>query len=497
MTVQSGDFVSWAKSGGTSKGKVVSVHANSTVPHTNPKVHGTPDNPAVKVQVHSKNEDGTWSAGKAFVAVAADQLTKIDPLALAKDTEPMAHALRSRGIDHRMVDVLEIRDASTTDDDGNVTAYQFWARVVTYGNEDTYGTDFLQGVFNDYLTSHPNRPTLLYGHGGSFGGIGAVLGHRTDWREDASGCDILFTFDDFDSVPNAKQAWAQLMSGTFDSFSVGFIRRDSQATEEGGVVHIITADLPEVSIVIEPSVPGTGILAMSGQRSGAADLLGQILMRYSTGEIDLADAMTEMRDAATALAHPDGATGAQGPPAASDDNIKQLAANVDAAVDSLMAELADPTSDDNSQALAIGALAQSAADSLLDALGVDDPDDDDGDRETIRAERRTQMGEDIRAGNPFAKAAADKPKTGKGAPITKGTYVQGPGVKGIGLVTSDPLIGKVSVKNEDGSTADDVPTKPLSVLDPADAKKQIADNKASKKSADEAEARDALALLEY
>lgn len=494
MAVQAGDSVKWAKSGGVAKGKVVSVHANSTVPHTNPKVHGTPENPAVKVNVHTKNEDGSFSPTKAYVAVAADQLTSIDSLpGPAKASDNVAHMPgRGRGIDHRMVSNLEIRDASTTADDGTVT-YQFWARIVGYNMEDTYGTDFLQGVFNDYLNSHTNRPTLLYGHGGSFGGIGAVLGHRSDWREDASGCDILFTFDDFDAVPNARQAWAQLMSGTFDSFSVGFIRRAERVDEDGGCVHIVTADLPETSIVIEPSNPGTGVLAMSGQRGSVADQVAQILIRYSQGECDLADAMTEARDV---LAHPDGGTGDQAPPAASDDNVKQLAANVDAAIDAVRAEITNPTSDDSSQAGALVDLATAASDALLDSLGVDDPDDpdDDGARESERAEIRDERRSEARKGNPFA-AGGDKPATGKGAAITKGTFVKGPGVNGVGTVTSDPMMGTVSVKGADGKVVDDVKTKPLSVVS-ADDKKKADDAASEKKSAEEAEMREALALVE-
>lgn len=492
--IKAGDFVKWAKSGGTAKGKVISVHSNSTVPHTNPRVQGTPEDPAVKVQVHEKAEEGGYHPTRKHVAVPSSALLRIDPLPPPKGSNPAmafppgangggvpaigaASGMRRAGTEHRATPI-EVRDASVVQDDGT-TLYQFWARVVGYDLEDTYGTDFRMGVFKSYLDSHPNRPTLCFGHGGSFAGIGAVLGHRVDWREDATGCDVLFAFDDFDAVPNAKQAWAQLMSGTFDSFSVGFIRREDSVAADGGVVSILQADLPEVSIVIEPSNPGTGLLAMSGQRSTPADAAASVLMRYAEGAIDLADAMVEMRDMLAHPTLPDPPTG---------DDINQAAANVDACLDSVALYIGQDDADP-AQTAALVTAAQAAADTLLGLLGVPDPDDLDGERSARRTEAR--------AGNPFAKDAADKPTTGKDAPITKGAFVKGPGVSGIGTVTSDPMMGTVSVKGDDGKVVDDVKTKALSVVSADD--KKAADDKAkadAKRASDEIEARDALELVE-
>ena len=377
--VTTGDHVKWVRSGGKAVGVIKSVHTASTVPDTSPRVQGTVDDPACKVQVYSKTENGDYVPTKNHTAVKASHLTKIEPLPAPKGSAmgyppaanggPMpsigfASGMRNRnGVEHRG-EPVEIRDASEIRADGS-TAFQFWARIVGYNREDTYGTEFRQGVFNDYLKSHPNRPTLLYGHGGGISGIGSVLGHRIDWREDATGCDILFGFDDFDAVPNAKQAWSQLMSGTFDSFSVGFIRRADQQTGDGGVTSIITADLPEVSIVIEPSNPGTGVLAMSGTRSTPADAAAGILVRYAEGQLDLPDAMVEMRDT---LMHPNTT-----PPS---PQVAKAASDIDAAIDSLVA-YCNSDSVDPEQVKALASAAESLCDCLLDALGIDDPDDGD------------------------------------------------------------------------------------------------------------------------
>jgi HK97 family phage prohead protease len=275
----------------------------------------------------------------------------------------MTKTLERRSVEHRVVKcrVLETRAA------GDGVPAQAWIRVNDYTQTDTYGTRFAPGGCKAYMDAHPNRPTFLYGHGMQ-GGIHSVLGHAVDWREDNTGLDVLMEFDDFDAVPAARQAYAQLQSGTFDSFSVGFIREMDQRDPTDSFTIITQYQLPEVSIVVEASNAGTGLITLSGTRGSQADVVAGVLLRMATGELSLTDALAETRDA---LAHPAGDTGSQVLPS----DIVDLASNVDAAVDAIRAELTTPTSDDNSQALALVGLAESACDALLDALDVGDPDD--------------------------------------------------------------------------------------------------------------------------
>lgn len=289
----------------------------------------------------------------------------------------MTQTKERHSVEHRIVKaaVLETRAATAT------APAQAWLRVNDYTMTDTYGTRFAPGGVKAYMDAHPTRPTLLYGHGMQ-GGISSVLGHGIDWREDATGLDVLFQFDDFDAVPAARQAFAQLQSGTFDSFSVGFIRDMDQRSADDTHTLITQYQLPEVSIVVEASNAGTGIISLSGTRGSVADKVGNVLLRMATGELDLTDALAETRDA---LAHPLGDTGSQVLPG----DIADLASNVDAAVDACVAELGNPTSDDNSQLAALLSLAQSAADALLDALDVGDPDDPD-DSAALRAARSAE-----------------------------------------------------------------------------------------------------------
>lgn len=80
LGISTGDYVAWNTSGGKAKGRVVSVHTDSTVPNAPTKVQGTADDPAARIQVHEPHPDGGYVPTDQHVAHKVSALTKIDPL---------------------------------------------------------------------------------------------------------------------------------------------------------------------------------------------------------------------------------------------------------------------------------------------------------------------------------------------------------------------------------------------------------------------------------
>lgn len=274
------EFAEWDQYGAKQRGQIVSLHGD-----------------AAKVLVFRKTAGGSWEPTSNVTAVLSDALKPLAGIdASAETTKSMENAgqrtPRKGSVEHRVMkfSVLETRDATETEN-GLATA---WILVNDYSLTDTYGTRFARGGAASYLNSHPNRPTLLYGHG-SQGGITSALGHAIAWREVPEGLAVNFEFDNFDDVPGSRQAFSQLKSGTFDSFSIGFIRHADHYDEKGEFTSIDEYDLPEVSIVIEASNGGTKVLQLSGARMTQQDKAVQVLMDFAAGETNLADAVVDMR----------------------------------------------------------------------------------------------------------------------------------------------------------------------------------------------------------
>jgi hypothetical protein len=129
----------------------------------------------------------------------------------------------------------------------------------------------------------------------------AVLGQWAD-RDRAQGAvslDLLGAFDDFEAVPYAKQASAQLKSRTLKEFSVGFTRTGERVHPDmEDTVEITDAYLDEVSIVPRGAVPGTRLLSM--RSSGLlvpAELAAQVIAQLGTGQMDLAVALNTLKEA--------------------------------------------------------------------------------------------------------------------------------------------------------------------------------------------------------
>lgn len=262
-------------------------------------------------------------------------------------------------------------------------AHRFWARVLNYNVLDDYNTEWAPGVFGDAAS-----PAYAYGHAANFD-IRALLGHGVETREappgaidanDPGGLDLCMQLDDFDAVPSARQVWAQLKSGTLREFSVGFGRQEDEPSEKfkdvPGARRITKAWLQEVSSVLTGAVPGTKLLAMSRSAGMAVDaqLVNQVLGRLALGEVDLADALIQIRSAAAPLERRQDLGG-------SDDDEDEEDGMCDVAVADLVAlgqaiAQLDTSDDDGAAARAVVAAFQEILDDLDEAAG-DGPDADD------------------------------------------------------------------------------------------------------------------------
>lgn len=136
---------------------------------------------------------------------------------------------------------------------------EFAAQAVTYNVPDTYMTTWAPGCFNAGLADQ--LPTVLYGHDST--NLTNVLGRVVDWQDQLQGLLLVAQLDLNDAVPLAAQAYAQLQSGTLRGVSVGFIREDSEPDPNfDGCTLITRATMCEISLVIEPAVPGAQVLAV-------------------------------------------------------------------------------------------------------------------------------------------------------------------------------------------------------------------------------------------
>ena len=199
-------------------------------------------------------------------------------------------------IEHRTFHNVEVR-AGDTGPNGRptVTLQAIKPYVVDdYGSvwmPDTFDTD-VQGR----MAADPDdTPALCWAHAWA-----DPVGHGIDYTPTDDGPRLRFEFDEFDAVPRAKQADAQVRSRTIRDCSVGFShtkRRDPTDEERAkwpGVTEVIyEAELDEVSLVLRGAVPGAKVLAVRSARSGeVVDLsaVEEIARRVVAGDIDQATA---------------------------------------------------------------------------------------------------------------------------------------------------------------------------------------------------------------
>lgn len=163
------------------------------------------------------------------------------------------------------------RAAKVTRFDGGTGRFEGVA--VVYGVVDDYRSVFAPGTFTASLEDPETPPPAICWAHQWF----EVVGQVTDWLDDTSALVIGGQLDDPDAVPRARQAWAQLRSGSVAQLSVGFrdVQRRAPTAEESaalpGVEEVIyKATLDEVSLVMRGAVPGAKVTGTRVGKSAAA-----------------------------------------------------------------------------------------------------------------------------------------------------------------------------------------------------------------------------------
>lgn len=204
-------------------------------------------------------------------------------------------------------------------------------KPITPNVVDDYGSVFLPDAFDASLAKR--MPTLVWAHNWS-----EPLGPALNYTTGEDGPTVDFAFSDFDAVPMARRAHAQVADGTIVDCSVGFWNverrpptKDEEARWAGAREVIVAADLDEVSLVLRGAVPGAKVLAVrAGQVT--VDAVVEIAKRKAAGE--LTD--EEAKAAIELLAHADAdEQEAELPPAVdgkAEADEAALVADVDAAL---------------------------------------------------------------------------------------------------------------------------------------------------------------------
>jgi len=213
-------------------------------------------------------------------------------------------------------------------------------KTITPNVVDDWGSVFMPDTFDEHL--EVRRPVLCWSHDWS-----EPLGPAVSVRAGEDGApEIDFAFSDFDAVPIARRAHAQVSDGTIGDCSVGFSntqRRSPTKDEEKrwpGVYEIITkAELDEVSLVLRGAVPGAKVLSVRSSAEVDLDAVVALAKRVAAGELT----QEEAKVAVDLLGgDPEGGDG-EDPPAAPpaepeqpDELDVELDAQLDAALDAAL-----------------------------------------------------------------------------------------------------------------------------------------------------------------
>jgi HK97 family phage prohead protease len=164
-------------------------------------------------------------------------------------------------------------------------------KVITPYIVDDYGSVFVPETFDESLATR--GPVLCWSHEWE-----EPLGPYVSHEADTDGAPIVtFAFSDFDAVPTARRAYAQVQDGTILDCSVGFSSTERRSPTEDemvkwpGVREVITkATLDEVSLVLRGAVPGAKVLAVRSKMVDV-DAVVEIAKRKAAGEITEAEAL--------------------------------------------------------------------------------------------------------------------------------------------------------------------------------------------------------------
>lgn len=175
--------------------------------------------------------------------------------------------------------------------------------VIRPGVVDDYGSLWNPHCFDESLATR--MPTLCWSHQWS-----EPLGPATGYTTSDDGPTVDFTFSDFDAVPMARRAHAQVVDGTIRDCSVGFSstqRRDPTDAERQqypGVREVIEkATLDEVSLVLAGAVPGAKVLAVRSAEGGTLtvdeDAFVAVARKVAAGDMTVAEGKAALELAAT------------------------------------------------------------------------------------------------------------------------------------------------------------------------------------------------------
>lgn len=204
-------------------------------------------------------------------------------------------------IETRTAEIVEVRGPGTAKPDARPG---FTAKLVSYGVPDTYRTSWQRGVFAAALETRSARGAsipVVWDHNWA-DPVGQVVSYRDE--QDGFYGDV--EYDDFEAVPRAKQAYAQMQPNpttgkpTMGQFSFAFVRgEEEEDTEHRGVMRQTSVrDVQEFSIVLNGSVPGTGVQQMRAAGRVDARTAADLIARVTSGELDATDALIELRTAA-------------------------------------------------------------------------------------------------------------------------------------------------------------------------------------------------------
>lgn len=209
--LQVGDFVSWNSSGGRARGKIVKIETDGSikVPDTNFTIDGTPDDPAVLIQVFRGGDSTDTYAGHR-----ASSLTKINPI---KSMNPFitkrSGVLKDIDMDRRMIE-------------GYYSVFDY---------KDSDGDIIMPGAYTKTIKENGpngrNRIMHLYQHDPL-----TVLGKPSMLVEDEKGLYFRTTITDTELGTDVLKLYRD---GVLTEHSVGinFVRRDYSNEDEAYIVN--------------------------------------------------------------------------------------------------------------------------------------------------------------------------------------------------------------------------------------------------------------------
>jgi HK97 family phage prohead protease len=167
--------------------------------------------------------------------------------------------------------------------------HYFTARICNYNVPDSYKTSWAPGVFNRSLDRE--LPTAVFAHQWD-----RPIGKVVSYQDNPDGLDVTVRMSDLSVNPDAMRMYHHLKDGEINQFSFAFERvSEERDAQHDGVTLIKEATMDEVSPVLRGSVPGTRVLSMRSGESIDKQTAADLLVKFSSGQIDLAEALTALK----------------------------------------------------------------------------------------------------------------------------------------------------------------------------------------------------------